>query len=125
VAENVEWRSVVAEIPIRQEEIDNLAQQLDSIDSNEQKALLSGIVALAGKAINSEPTEDGGLPKVTYVGDLPSPVVVETDGSLPSFHEQIAHAFKPGTIEEADDTEHLRVIVGHVLSVRVRRDPQS
>lgn len=115
-----------AEIPISQEDIDNLGDKLDSIEGDEEKALLSGILALAAKAVRGDPAEEPAPLQVIHETDPASPVTVETEGDLPSFRDQIAKAFTPGVISpEQGDTVVSRVLVGHVLSITVDQGLQD
>ncbi|MFC6022086.1 hypothetical protein ACFP2T_38730 [Plantactinospora solaniradicis] len=109
----------MAEIPISQEEIHSLGQQLDEITGDSARALLSGIIALAAQAIQGGETDYPAAPIVVHGSDLEPPVVVEVQHPLPSFQEQIAQAFTPGVIDEPTGIE-----IGHVDGVRVGHGPQ-
>jgi hypothetical protein len=116
----------VAEIPISQDDINELGDKLDSIEGDEERALLSGIVALAAKAIRSEPGGEPIPPQVIHVTHPESPVAVEVEGDLPPIREQIARAFTPGAIaEEPGGGDSFLVRIGHVVSISVDRGPQG
>jgi hypothetical protein len=89
----------VEEVPITQEEIDDLAQQLEGITGDNQRALLSGIVAVAAQAIREVATEGSAEPLVSPDAAQDPPVVVQLRYPLGSLSDQIAQAFTPGAID--------------------------
>jgi hypothetical protein len=79
----------VIERPINQADIDGLAQTLDGLDLPPgQKALLSAIVGAAAEPIVQM-----------------NSVVVPVVNPVPSFREQFAAAFEPGTVSSVTEPE--------------------
>jgi hypothetical protein len=110
----------MADVPISQEEIDNLAQQLEGITGDNERALLSGIVAVAAQAIRGAGTDGPAESLVTPTADQDQPVVVRLHQPLPSFRDQIAQAFTPGALDEPAGIKK-----GQVMGVRIGPHPRS
>jgi hypothetical protein len=106
----------MADVPITSEEIDNLAQQLERISGDNERALLSGIVAVAAQAIRDAGTEGSTESLVLPDADQDPPVVVQLRYPLGSLRDQIAQAFAPGAIDDID--------TGPVEGVRIFSQPQ-
>lgn len=99
----------MADISISQQQINSLAQQLSTVEGEEEQALLSGILALATTALHGEAAEVEAVP-----GQQP-PIIVRTDLPLPSIKEQFDAAFRPGEIGGAEEISGVRVGHGIVI----------
>jgi hypothetical protein len=108
----------VTEVRIETQDIVNLGRTLDEAVDGDERVLLAGVIALAAKAIRSEPLGEVEEPHVERASDAETPVVVEVDGDLPPLSKQIAAAFTPGLLA-ADLDDAKKVLIGHVVRLKV------
>jgi hypothetical protein len=79
-------------LPISQNDIEELADNLERItqDNEEQRALLSAVIAVLADVLDPSGTSS---PLVSRVPNQEAPVVVDMEGDLPSLRQQFVDGF--------------------------------
>jgi len=91
----------MAEVNVSESDIVSLRERLAGIEaewSEAERALLAAVFQLAIEAIHRTADPPGGV--LSRVPGQPTPVVVVTEGPLPSVREQFDRAFTPGPLPE-------------------------
>jgi len=87
---------------IDQRDVDALAAKLDALKlSDNERALLVGLLSVAADTIGRSRTDDSVSPRVSTVQGEGAMIGVRTRGRLPSVRDQFRAAFTPGAVHES------------------------
>jgi hypothetical protein len=97
-------------------DIDSLAAKLDALKlSDNERALLVGLLSVAADTIGSSRTERSVSPRLSTFRSEGAPIGVKAQGPLPSIRDQFRTAFTPGPVRERA-LDH----VGEIIEVHVQ-----
>ncbi len=96
---------------IGRSDIDGLAAKLDAVTlSDNERALLVGLLSLAVDTIGRSRTGSPVSPLVSTASGAKGLIGVKTQGHLPSIRDQFSKAFTPGSIRDRAVDEPAKVV---------------
>lgn len=105
------------EYPVTQSDVQTLGDKIGGLEqqlSDQEKALLSGVFALATESIST-----GSSSVVARGGGKDTPIEVGVEGDLPPLRDQFVNAFTPGEVADAGGAAAIKVGGTGTLTVSI------